>query len=184
MHGLINHSYQRFVIERFGWHIWQELCRIVNLREEGFEMMLCYDPAQTESMIETSTTLLHKDRDPLLEEFGHFIIQHPANRHVPRLLRMGVENYHEFLVNLIDLQDRIHIAIPKLELPQFRLQFLDDDRFELICNFTYPNYGAVFLGMLRAMAELCNEFAVITPISTLQTCETRFDIHVMQGNDV
>ncbi len=59
----------------------------------------------------------------------------------------------EFLQSLEDVHDRAKIALPDLDVPQFELETQSNDTFVLNYRFEKLGMGAVFLGLLRGMAD-------------------------------
>lgn len=66
---------------------------------------------------------------------------------------MGGENYVEFLQSLEDVHDRAKIALPDLDVPEFELDTKSETDFVLNYRFEKLGLGAVFLGLLRGMAD-------------------------------
>ena len=72
---------------------------------------------------------------------------------VRRLLRYGGGEFEDFLLSLDELNDRVKIAIPDLEMPELSLRAHGDDSFSLYVEGDHPGYGAVWLGIVKAMAD-------------------------------
>lgn len=51
MHGLVNRSIQRFIVDSYGADIWGEICREADFGFDNFEAMLTYDPTLTDAAL-------------------------------------------------------------------------------------------------------------------------------------
>lgn len=153
MHGTINRGLQAYVCEIFGTEIWEDTCNRAGLSSFNFETMLTYDDDITDSVLEGLTIVLGRDRSDLLEDFGTFVVSESTLQSVRKLLRFGGENYVEFLHSLEDVHDRAKIALPDLDVPQFELVVRSETDFVLNYRFEKLGMGAVFLGLLRGMAD-------------------------------
>ena len=182
MHGTINCGLQVYVCEIFGPDIWEETCSVAGLSGFGFETMLNYDDALTERLVNALTCVLGRERADLLEDFGTFVVSEERLEPVRKLLRLGGESYVEFLQSLEDVHDRAKIALPDLDVPRFELESHSDGRFTLHYRFEKQGFGAVFLGLLRGMADDYGALILIDHVAeTLNEWDRDlFEISVMQ----
>ncbi|MCV2868787.1 heme NO-binding domain-containing protein [Defluviimonas sp. WL0002] len=157
MHGLINRSIQCFLRDTYGAAVWSRVSAGAGLPPEGFETMLAYDAALTDSVIDLAAQELGKPRDALLEDLGIYLVSLEPLR---RLLRFGGLDYVDFLHSLDELAERAHLAVPELNLPDLRLIPTGAGRYRLCCA-RRRGYGAVFAGILRAMADDYGALALI-----------------------
>ena len=153
MHGTINRGLQCFVCDIFGSETWEDACGRAELTNYNFETMLTYDDDVTDRVIDALTRVLGRERADVLEDFGTFVVSESRLQSVRKLLRFGGENFVEFLHSLEDVHDRAKIALPDLDVPQFELEIQADNQFVLHYQFEKLGFGAVFLGLLRGMAD-------------------------------
>lgn len=153
MHGLINRAIQCFVRDTYGGDRWLGVARAAGLDPPRFESMLTYDDALTSDVLAAVCAALGKSEDEVLEDIGTYLVSHPNNEALRRLLRFGGMTFEEFLHSLDDLPDRARMAVPDLELPLLELRDCGTDQFCLCCGGDYPFYGHVMLGLLRTMAD-------------------------------
>ncbi len=153
MHGTINRGLQAYVCEIFGKETWEDTCGRAELTSYNFETMLSYDDVITDRVILALTKVLGRERSDILEDFGTFVVSESTLTSVRKLLRFGGENFVEFLQSLEDVHDRAKIALPDLDVPQFELETRSDSEFTLHYQFEKLGFGAVFLGLLRGMAD-------------------------------
>jgi hypothetical protein len=162
MHGLINRGLQSFVLCIYGNDVWADVCADAGLGFSNFETMLNYDDIITEQVLDAICAATQRPRADILEDFGTFIVSEHCSPAVKKLLRLGGETFVEFLHSLEDVYDRIQIAIPDLEAPTMRLEVGSPLEYVLRYEFSKRGFGAVFLGLLRAMAD---EYGCLVTIS-------------------
>lgn len=153
MHGLINRSIQGFLRDTYGGALWAEVACKASLGFDSFEPMLQYDDAQTDAVLAAAARLLRRDRAGLLEDLGTYLVAHPAQEGLRRLLRFGGVDFPDFLASLEDLPDRARLAVPDLDLPRLVLRDEGSARYGLTCAGGMPGSAQVMLGLLRAMAD-------------------------------
>ncbi|SPH17188.1 hypothetical protein DEA8626_00704 [Defluviimonas aquaemixtae] len=150
MHGLVNRSIQSFLRETYGAETWAAVAAQVGVGAEGFEALLSYDDALTDAVIDAASAVLDKPREALLEDVGIYLVGLEPLR---RLLRFGGVDYVEFLHSLDELPERVHLAVPDLEMPDLALIASGPGRYVLLCRGAHPGFGPVFAGILGAMAD-------------------------------
>jgi hypothetical protein len=153
MHGLINRSVECFVSDTYGAETWASVAQAADLGFAGFEALLSYDPDVTESVLNAASDKLAMPREMVLEDLGTYLVSAPRMEAVRRLLRLGGEDYVEFLFSLDDLRDRARFAMADLELPRLELRDHTDKAFTIFVHHDQVGFGFVLLGVLRAMAD-------------------------------
>ncbi|OYX42256.1 MAG: heme NO-binding protein [Rhodobacterales bacterium 32-67-9] len=150
MHGLVNRSVQWFLRDTYGVALWTSVAEAAGIDPNGFEALLVYDDGLTDAMIDAAARQLGKPREALLEDIGIYLVGLEPLR---RLLRFGGVDYADFLQSLDELPDRVHLAVPELDMPGLELKTTGPGRYTLICAADHDGFGAVFAGILRAMAD-------------------------------
>lgn len=158
MHGLVNRSVQCFLRDTYGAALWGSVAAEVGLDPQGFEALMYYDDALTDAVIGAAARTLGKPREALLEDVGIYLVSLEPLR---RLLRFGGASYEDFLQSLDELPDRVRLAVPDLDLPDLTLRALGPWRYTLEARAPRPGFGAVFAGILRAMADDYGSLALI-----------------------
>ncbi|MEM7471906.1 MAG: heme NO-binding domain-containing protein [Pseudomonadota bacterium] len=153
MFGLINVAIQEFVQETYSRPVWEQVSRAAGLNFTEFEAMLTYDDALTDAVLESTSAILKKDRQSLLEDVGTFLVTNPIMERVRRLLRFGGREFEEFLMSLDELTGRVTLAIPDLEMPQITIRSHGNGIFKIRLECEYEGYGAVLIGILQAVAD-------------------------------
>lgn len=163
MHGMINRALQGFLVATHGEEMWAEVRNLADLRFDEFESMLQYDDEVTVTCFNAATQMMHQQPEALLEDIGTFLVTHPVLDPVRRLLRFGGASFAEFVMSLEELEDRGHLAMPDLELPEIRIEHEDSATYLLRARWNLPGVGAILLGLLRAMADDYGALVVLTP---------------------
>jgi hypothetical protein len=153
MHGLINRSIQCFLRDTYGPALWARVAERARVGAGGFEAMLTYDDALTDSVLEAASHALSRPRDGLLEDLGTYLVSNPNFESLRRLLRFSGVSFEEFLQSLDDLPARGRLAVPELDLPQLELSDQGDGIYALTCTSPHRGFGHVMVGVLRAMAD-------------------------------
>lgn len=200
MHGLINRTIQCFVRDTYGPQVWDRIAHRTDSGVFSFESMLVYDDDLTSVFLDACSAELAKPRAGLLEDMGTYLVSHPNNESLRRLLRFGGGDFIEFLHSLDDLPERARLAVSDLELPELELHEFGLAEFRLICRSHMPGFGHVLVGLLRTLADdygtlACldfgngdgaEEFVEITLFETEYSVGRSFDLgaRVSQANGV
>lgn len=153
MHGLVIRSFEGFVRNTYGDPLWGELVLALDEGIESFEPMFHYDDALAWRLLRQAAQRLGKPDEALLEDFGTYLVAHPASQRVRRLLRFGGADFEEFLLSLEDLSGRARLAVPDLDLPPLILDEFGAGEYGLRSQNAPPEVGPVLCGLLRAMAD-------------------------------
>ena len=102
MHGLINRSLQCFLRDTYGQPAWDAVVREARLDFDSFEAMLTYEDDLTDRVINAAAEVLHRPRETLLEDMGHYLVSHDTQISLRRLLRFSGVNFADF-VNSLDV---------------------------------------------------------------------------------
>lgn len=178
MHGLINKSVQSFLRAHYGEAVWREVAEVIGVAPEGFEAMLHYDDRLTEELLSAAQAVLDEPREALLEDIGAWLAMTEPLR---RLLRFGGVDYWDFLFSLDDLQGRGLMALPDLELPELTLRTEAGGRLMLLVSGSFPGWGAVLAGLMRAMADDYGALVLIEPLGPQAGVE-RVQVHLLEAS--
>ncbi|MCW1956280.1 heme NO-binding domain-containing protein [uncultured Lentibacter sp.] len=179
MHGLINRTIERFVRETRGESLWLRVAEQAELGFVEFEAMLSYDAALTERVLEAVSAALLLPRESVLEDIGTYLVSHQKTEAVRRLLRFGGVDFVEFLHSLEDLPDRARLAVADLSLPGLELDEQLAGRFSLKVLAQPAGFGAVMLGVLRAMADDYGALVILEYFSDVEG-EERIEIQLIE----
>ena len=153
MHGTINFALQGFLKDNYGLEVWEEVRRVGNLPEDGFEAMETYDHALTLACVQAAVKVLGKSPNAFLEDLGTFLVINPNLEPLRRLLRFGGADFVEFLHSLEEWPARARLALPEIEVPRIRLIPEGPGDYMIAARWVLPGIAPVLLGTLRAMAD-------------------------------
>jgi hypothetical protein len=153
MDALLLRSLQGYVRDTFGQPAWQAICRAAQLKFETFEPMLRYDPGMADRVAAFAASTLGRSVDTIWEDMGTYLVTNQGHEGVRRLLRFGGSSFADLLHSLEEMPGRARLAMPDLDLPEFTLKELGDDRFEVRCRSRIVGMQRVLVGMLTAMAD-------------------------------
>ena len=181
MHGLVNRGLQAYVRDIFTPEIWEDACTAAGLSFFNFETMLTYEDGITDRLVDAVAQALGRKRPEVLEDFGTYVVSEEKLSAVRKLLRFGGEDFEEFLHSLEDVHERAKIALPDLDVPQFELETLGEDSYRLHYRFHKRGFGAVFLGLLRGMADDYGALVLIdhAPVPREDGDADTFDISIL-----
>jgi hypothetical protein len=153
MHGVINRSIQCFIQDTYGPVSWDAVAMRAELKIPSFEAMLTYDDAVTDRVINAGAQVLGRTRESLLEDLGHYLVNHDTLTSLRRLLRFSGVNFSDFVNSLEELPDRGRLALPNLDMPELELTDQGQGQFTLRCTAPIQGVGHILVGLLRAMAD-------------------------------
>ena len=163
MHGLINRSLQSFLHDTYGQPVWDAIVREARLDFSGFEAMLTYPDDLTDRVLDAAAITLHRPRETLMEDLGHYLVSHASQTSLRRLLRFSGVNFADFLNSLEELPDRGRLALPNLDLPVVELIEKGAGHFHLRCVAPLAGVGHIVVGLLRAMADDYGALVLVGP---------------------
>lgn len=182
MHGLIARTLQCFLQDTYGQSAWQEIARSADLDATDFEAMLDYDTRMVEQVLDAAVLRLDKPREAILEDIGTYLITHPNNEGLRRLMRYGGVDFIDFLHSLEDLPGRARLAVPDLVLPELELSESTLSQFLLSSHGSLrdlPGFGHVLVGVLRSMADDYGALVILEHRGALDGAEI-IDITVVE----
>ena len=159
MLGLINRSIECFLRDTYGDKTWGRVASQTGVTR--FEVLLSYDDHLTELLLDQAQSVLAKDRSQLLEDLGTYIVAHPKQESVRRLMRFGGADFPDFILSLDDLADRARLAISDLQLPQIEAWQDEADHYSIFCRSIFPGCGHVLAGLIRAMSDDYGALSVV-----------------------
>lgn len=156
MHGLFNRAIQSFLTDTYGLRLWASVAQAANAPPEGFETLRHYPESLTLALIDASAGRLRRTPETLLEDLGIYLMSHPTQHRLRRLMRFGGVDFIDFLHSLEDLPGRARLALADLDLPELALVQTSANRYLLHCTGPGrlgPAFGHVLAGLLRTMAD-------------------------------
>lgn len=167
MYGFVAKSIQHFLVTAYGAEVWARIASVAGVSEDGFESMQVYPDALPMAVLEAASADLDRPPPELLEDIGTHLMTHPDTETVRRLLRFGGDSFEDILWSLEDLDARARLAMPDMDLPNFRLRDTGGGTYQLCV--AWPSVGEhgdalaapLVLGMLRALSDDCGALVVM-----------------------
>lgn len=153
MLGVVNKAIEEFVITVHGGAVWQEVLRDIGTPGFRFEPMLMYEDEKSYALIRALSKRLSKPQQDILDDIGTYLVTPPNGGALRRLLRFSGSSFDDFLFSLDDLNDRVDLALPDLQLPQIMVIPQTIDRVHVRVSQTWSGFAYVLQGLLRAMAD-------------------------------
>ncbi len=153
MLGVVNKAIEEFVITVHGGAVWQEVLRDIGTPGFRFEPMLMYEDEKSYALIRALSKRLSKPQQDILDDIGTYLVTPPNGGAWRRLLRFSGSSFDDFLFSLDDLNDRVDLALPDLQLPQIMVIPQTIDRVHVRVSQTWSGFAYVLQGLLRAMAD-------------------------------
>lgn len=153
MLGVVNKAIEEFVITVHGGAVWQEVLRDIGTPGFRFEPMLMYEDEKSYALIRALSKRLSKPQQDILDDIGTYLVTPPNGGALRRLLRFLGSSFDDFLFSLDDLNDRVDLALPDLQLPQIMVIPQTIDRVHVRVSQTWSGFAYVLQGLLRAMAD-------------------------------
>lgn len=153
MLGAVNKAIEEFVITVHGGAVWQEVLRDIGTPGFRFEPMLMYEDEKSYALIRALSKRLSKPQQDILDDIGTYLVTPPNGGALRRLLRFSGSSFDDFLFSLDDLNDRVDLALPDLQLPQIMVIPQTIDRVHVRVSQTWSGFAYVLQGLLRAMAD-------------------------------
>ena len=153
MLGAVNKAIEEFVITVHGGAVWQEVLRDIGTPGFRFEPMLMYEDEKSYALIRALSKRLSKPQQDILDDIGTYLVTLPNGGALRRLLRFSGGSFDDFLFSRDDLNDRVDLALPDLQLPQIMVVPQTIDRVHVRVSQTWSGFAYVLQGLLRAMAD-------------------------------
>ena len=153
MLGVVNKAIEEFVITVHGGAVWQEVLRDIGTPGFRFEPMLMYEDEKSYALIRALSKRLSKPQQDIHDDIGTYLVTPPNGGALRRLLRFSGSSFDDFLLSLDDLNDRVDLALPDLQLPQIMVIPQTIDRVHVRVSQTWSGFAYVLQGLLRAMAD-------------------------------
>ena len=164
MHGLILWTVQHFVEDMCGASQWAATLKQANMPDLDIQPMFTYDDAVSETILDAVETACDRPHQELYEDLGTYLVTHPKNETVRRLLRFSGVSFEEFLFSLDDLPGRARLAVPDLELPDLKVTQRSEGKFDLRVGDALRGFGHVMVGIVRSIADDYGALVLVTHV--------------------
>jgi len=153
MLGVVNKAIEHFIRATYGDRVWHDAAEHALVSDHDIEPMLMYSDEITYHLIDGLIQTTGKPRQDVLDDLRTFLVTPPHGRMVRRLLRFGGATFDDFLISMGDLNDRVALALPDLDLPTISVDLCVTDRAVITVENRIHGFANVLQGLLRAMAD-------------------------------
>lgn len=153
MYGLVHRALQCFAQDTYGDALWDTVVAEASHQLREYEAMLSYPDHHLDDVLLALSHHLDKPTTQVSEDVGAYLVTHKRMEPVRRLLRFGGATFEEFVLSLDELHDRVKLALPDIDLPQLEVEAHSRYSYSVLVDSDRKGFGAVLLGILRAMAD-------------------------------
>ncbi len=153
MYGLVNKAIEGLVVSEFGAQKWQQIKEKAGYHEETFISMISYDDSITYNLVGAASEITNVSPENLLEAFGSYWVKYTAEEGYGDMLKMGGDNFVDFLNNLNDLHQRVGSMMPGLVPPFFETEGLGDKKIKLTYISKRVGLVPMVIGLLKGLGE-------------------------------
>ena len=153
MYGLVNKAIEGLVVSEFGASKWQQIKAKAGYHEETFISMISYDDSITYNLVAAASEITKVSSESLLEAFGSYWVKYTAEEGYGDMLKMGGDNFVDFLTNLNDLHQRVGSMMPSLVPPFFETEGLEYNKIKLTYISKRVGLVPMVIGLLKGLVE-------------------------------
>ncbi len=153
MYGLINKAIQGLVCSRMGEETWEKIRQQAGVEEELFLGNANYPDAMTFRLVQAASEVTGMTSDEIMKAFGEYWLLYTAQEGYGSMLNACGNSYHEFILNLPTLHNRVGMVIPNLATPSFWCTDITPTSIVLHYRSTRSGLSAVVLGILSGLEQ-------------------------------
>jgi hypothetical protein len=166
MYGLVNHSFEHFVRQRYGDQVWQQVRTAARLDNEQFMLMGRYDDAVTYDLVGATVATTGANAADLLEEFGQYWVTYSERGAYSGVMRMFGRTLPELLGNLDLMHAQISRTMPDLSAPSFHCSAQTPTSLVLHYKSSRPGLAPFVAGLIKGLGASYD-----TPVRVSQVAE-------------
>lgn len=172
MYGIVNKAIQDMITSGYGEETWVAIKKSSGVNEDFFISNEPYDDIVTYKLAGAASEVLDIPVGIVLNSFGRHWIMKTGKEKYGSLMEAGGSNLKEFLVNLPSFHNRIMLAFPNLNPPEFKVSEIENSSIR-VHYFSHRNGLQEFVnGLLLGLGELYN---VPTEVVHTQSKEAGYD---------
>jgi hypothetical protein len=172
MYGIVNKAIQDMISSGYGEETWDAVKKSSGVDEDFFISNEPYDDIVTYKLAGAASEVLDIPVGIVLNSFGRHWIMKTGKEKYGSLMEAGGSNLKEFLVNLPSFHNRIMLAFPNLNPPEFKVSEIENNSIR-VHYFSHRSGLQEFVnGLLLGLGELYN---VPTEVVHTQSKEAGYD---------
>lgn len=169
MHGIIHKALKDMVTEEFGEESWQKIELAASNQGEIYIGTQSYSDDVTYGLIISATKELGVDIDVCLERFGEYWILDAAPSSYADVLNATSSDIIGFFRNINSLHDRITSTFPLYIPPEFSIQELGNDLYEIHYISTRKGLCYFVIGLLKGVGKRFNKTLEVIEFRQLES---------------
>lgn len=166
MYGLINNALQSMVVTYHDEGTWKRIHAQSGVAEDVFLTMRRYDDESTFLLVEAASDVLGAPVDDCLAMFGEYWVKHIATKNFQTLMDTTGTSTVSFLQNLNALHDRITSTFLDYVPPEFKIDNLGEDRYQVHYYSQRTGLTPFVTGLLQGLAEHFGDELQMISLST------------------
>lgn len=183
MYGIIHTALRDMVLETFGQDKWTEILNLAGVGDSAFVRMQTYDDSIVLSLVGASSQVLETPAEECLELFGRYWITYASKDSYEKLMDATGSKIVTFIKNINSLHDRITSTFSGYVPPEFYINSLDDNNYEVTYVSTRNGFMHFVRGLLFGLGDRFGNELVILKQKQLDVESGEswvFTIHIKQ----
>jgi hypothetical protein len=152
MYGMVNQAVRGLVLEKFGPDKWKDI-HTNAASPQDFNSFEQYDDAVTYDLVGAAVEVLGLPAEQILFAFGDYWVKTIAATNYADLMSKTGTDFVGFVKNLDHMHSRIQVTFPGYSPPSFRVNIIDDSRFQLDYYSHREGLLPFVAGLMTALAE-------------------------------
>ncbi len=172
MYGLINKALKQFTEEKYGEETWNQVMQSLEIFDDTFPKFEYFSDDITYQIVGKLSEETGTSAEQLLQDIGKFWLKFIAIKEYENILRLGGNNFRQFIARLNRVHAGVQEKFPELQPPQFFLTDVEENSFVLHYHSQRDGLLPLVIGILKGLAE---KFNVDVKMRTLRTKEQGHD---------
>lgn len=172
MYGIVNKAIQDMIISGHGEETWEAVKKCSGVDEDFFVSNEPYDDIVTYKLAGAASEVLDIPVSQVLNSFGRYWIIKTGKEKYGSLMEAGGSNLKEFLVNLPSFHNRIMLAFPNLNPPEFKVSDIENSSVKIHYFSSRQGLHEFVKGLLLGLGEM---YSVAAEVVHIQSKEAGYD---------
>lgn len=165
MYGLLNQALKEVVLSRSGDRVWSNICAVVGVSAEDFELLVPYDDLMTYRLVDAASETLGLSRNEILQMLGSHWVTFMAQQGYGEMMALFGRDLRTCLKNLNRMHGHMGAMMPDLHPPRFVVEERRPDLLTLHYHSNSEGLSPVVAGILEGLAQKYKENIQVTHLS-------------------
>lgn len=153
MYGMVNKGIEDLVTMKGGQALWEKIRVKSKCPFSTFQRLEVYDDAITYDLVKATSEELNLTPVQVLEAFGEFWVEFTSKEGYGPLMSMFGGSFHQAVLNLNHLHDRMGVSLPQIQPPKFDFKNVTDNTIDLYYFSTREGLAPMMTGLLKGLAK-------------------------------